>query len=74
MIKNAFYFILKSLFLFKMFRICPDFFGHVRKWLDKKAKVNFQIYDVATWEKSNYNTYIAQHLKIKAIRKRILVS
>ena len=25
---------------------CPDFFGHVGKQLDKKAKVNFKIYDV----------------------------
>ena len=42
MIKNAFHFILKT--------ICPDFFGHVGKRLDKKDKIN-------------YNTYIAQYLK-----------
>ena len=24
----------------------PDFFGHERKRLDKKAEVNFKIYDV----------------------------
>ena len=25
---------------------CPNFCGHVGKWLAKKAKVNFKIYDV----------------------------
>ena len=29
---------------------CPDFFGHVGKRLYKKAKVNFEIYDVTEWE------------------------
>ena len=32
---------------------CPDCFGHVRKWLDKKAKVNFKIYNVIAWETNN---------------------
>ena len=27
---------------------CSDSFGHVGKWLDKKAKVNFKTYDVIT--------------------------
>ena len=35
-------------------------FSHVGKWLDKKTKVNFKIYDVITWEISNHNTHIAQ--------------
>ena len=43
--KNTFYFILKDLFVFKIFK-CLDFFGHVEKRVDKKAKVNFKIYNV----------------------------
>ena len=58
-------FILSSkLFLFLRFlSFYTDFFGHVGKRLDKKAEVNFEIYDVTTWGTSNYNTHIAQYLK-----------
>ena len=38
---------------------CRDFFGHVGKRLDKKAKVIFKIYNVINWETNNYNTHIA---------------
>ena len=31
--------------------------------LDKKAKVNSQIYDVTNWETNNHNVHIAQYLK-----------
>ena len=41
---------------------CTDFFAHVGKRLDKKAKVNFKIYDVTDWIKNNYNTHIVQYL------------
>ena len=34
MIKNAFYFILKSLFVLKKFKFLSLAFGHVKKWLD----------------------------------------
>ena len=34
-----------KLFFLKIFNFCPDFFGHVGIWLDKKAKVNCKIYD-----------------------------
>ena len=46
MMKNAFYFLLKPLFIHKIFKFCTDFLGHVGKWFDKKAKVNFKNYDV----------------------------
>ena len=46
MMKNAFYFTLTVIFVLKIFNFCPDLFGHVAKRLDKKAKVNFKIYDV----------------------------
>ena len=38
-------------------------FGHVGKWFDKKAKVDFKIYDVTNWETNNCNTHIVQDLK-----------
>ena len=46
MMKNAFYFILKSLFVLKKCIFCPDF-GYVGKWFDEKAKVNFKVCNVA---------------------------
>ena len=59
MMKNALYFILKTLFVLNLFKYWPWLFGHVKKWLDSKDKVNFNIYD-ATWLASNYNTHISQ--------------
>ena len=59
--KNTFYFILKALFFLKLFKFL-SFFVHVGKRLDKKAKVNFKIYDVKTWEKYNFNAHISQYL------------
>ena len=38
--------IVKALFVFKYLNLCPEFFGHVGKRLDKKAKVISNIYDV----------------------------
>ena len=49
MIKNAFYFMLKALFVLKIFTFLSWLFGYVGKWLDKKAVVNFKIYDVTDW-------------------------
>ena len=43
--------------------VCSDFFGLAGKMLDKKAKVNSQIYDVTNWETNNQNVHIAQYLK-----------
>ena len=61
--KNAFYFILKALFILRYLSFCPGFCGQVGKWLDRKAKVNSKIYDVTTWETNFYNVHIAQHLR-----------
>ena len=57
MIENAFYFILKVLFVFKIFKVL-----HVEKRLDKKDEVNFEIYEATAWLRKNYNTHIAQYL------------
>ena len=61
--KNAYYFMLMVLFVLMSFIFCPDFSGHVEKRFDKKAKVNFEIHDVADWQTNSFNTYIAQYLK-----------
>ena len=34
------------------------------KQLDKKAKVNFKIYDILNWNKYSYNEHIARYLKM----------
>ena len=57
MIKNAFYFMLKTFFVLEMFTI----FGYVEKRLDKKVIVYFKIYDVRLG-KNDYNTDITQYL------------
>ena len=46
--ESAFHFmLLKALFVLKIPKFCPDFFGNVRKRLDKKAKkVNIKTYNV----------------------------
>ena len=60
--KNVLYFMLKALLFSRYLNFCPDFFGHVETWLDKKAKVIFIIYIVTDWQTINSNTYIAQYL------------
>ena len=50
MMKNAFYFTLKSLFVLKIFKFLSWLFGHVEKLVDYKYKINFKVYDVTTWE------------------------
>ena len=47
MMKNAFYFTSKALFVLKIFKFLSKLFGHVLKQLDLKDKVNFRFYDVA---------------------------
>ena len=59
--KNAFYFILKALLVFKTFNFLSWLFGCVEKRLDQKDKINFKIYDVTTWLANNYKTHIDQY-------------
>ena len=61
--KNAFYFIWKALFAFKVLKFLSLLFGHAEKQPNKKAKFNFKIHDIADWETKNYNAHIAQYLK-----------
>ena len=53
----------KLVLFLRYLSFCPNFCGHVGKRCDKKAKVNFKIYDVINWKTTNYNTHIAQYLK-----------
>ena len=68
MMKNAFYFTLKALFVLKIFKFLSWFFGHVTKRLDKKDKVNFKFYDVTAWLANNRNTHIAQYFEYIGIQ------
>ena len=54
-----------TLHIFKYF-----FCGHAEKRLEKKAEINFKIYDFIYWGINNYNTQIVEYIKtLKAIRQ-----
>ena len=73
MMKSDFYLILKTLFVLVIFTFLSYLFGYVLKRLDKKAKVNFNIYDVADWTTNKIHTLpISQ--EEKEIRQWNLVS
>ena len=60
--KNAFYFILKALFLFKIFKFFVLTFWSCKKtgWLERK--INFKIHNITTWLVDNCNKHIAHYL------------
>ena len=71
--KNAFYFILKALFVLRIFKFLSWLFGHVGKtaWLERQDE--FQNSDVTTCSTNNYNTqYISQ--EVETTRQWNLVS
>lgn len=41
----------------KIFNFLSWLFGHAERWLDKKGKVDFKIYDVTTWETRQWNLF-----------------
>ena len=63
--KNDFYFLLKlkALLVLEIFTFLSWLFAYVEKRFDKKAVVNFNIYDFIDWTTNKYNTHIAQYLK-----------
>ena len=63
MMKSAFNFTSKALFVLKIFKFWSRLFGQVVKQLDKKDRVNFKSYDVTDWLTSNRNTHIAQYFQ-----------
>ena len=64
MTKNTFYLILKALVVLKIFKFLSWLLGHIEKRFDSKGKVNFNIYEITTWETNNCNTHIAQCLRL----------
>ena len=54
---------LQVLFVLKILKFLSRPFSNVGKRLDKKAKVNFKIYDTTDWETNNSNTHNTQFLK-----------
>ena len=63
MMKNVFYFMLRTLFVLEIFTFLCWIFGYVENRFDKKSMVSFNIYDVTDWIANNHNTHIKQHLK-----------
>ena len=63
MMKHAFYFMLKALFVLEILNFLYLLSGYVGKRLNKKTKVNFKIYDVTDRTASNYHTHIVQYIK-----------
>ena len=61
MVKNAFYFILKALFLLRVLNFLSWLFFQVEKaaWLEKD-KVNFKVHNVTTWLTNICNPYISR--------------
>ena len=53
----------KALSVLKIFTFLSLLLGHVGKRHDKKARVNFKIYDATGCTANNYNTHIAKYLK-----------
>ena len=64
--KNAFYFLLKALFVLEIFTFLFWLLVYVQKRLAEKAVVYFQITGVKDWIKINYNTHIVQYSRSKA--------
>ena len=65
MTKNPFYILLKALYVLYIFTFLPWLFGYVEKCFAKKARVNFEIYDVTDGTINKYNTHFVQYLKKK---------
>ena len=61
--KNVFYFILKALFVLKIFKFLSSLFSTAEKLTTLEKK--FKIYDVAAWLTNNYNANIANISKSK---------
>ena len=58
MTKNAFYFMLKALFVLEIFTFLSGTFCYVEKRLDKKGIVNFKTQGITDWATNNYNTHL----------------
>ena len=61
MMKRAFYFNSKALFILRILKFLFWLSGHVSKRLDEKDKVNLKFYDLIAWLANNFNTHIAHY-------------
>ena len=64
MMKNAFYFVLKAPFVFKVFfsryfKFLSWLFGYVEKTAQSQRQGYFKIYDVTTWLTNNYDAILS---------------
>ena len=66
--KNAFYFMLQTLSVLEIFTFLSCLFCYVEKWLDEKAVINFNIYDVTDWKANNDNTHITHNQTMKFVQ------
>ena len=75
MMKNIFPFMLKTLFVLKIFKFLYWLFGYVEKRFDKKANANFKIYDVTVIPtKIIIHIYFLITHEIKTTRQRNFVN
>ena len=65
MMKFFFLFYVKGSFRFSDINFFYSFghVGHLGKWLNKKAKINFKVNDVTDWMTNDYNIHIVQCLE-----------
>ena len=61
MMKNANYFILKSLLFLRYIESFPDFFYNLGKRLDTKASINFKTDDFSDCKADNYYAHTVQY-------------
>ena len=66
LMKNNFYFSLKALFFFKIFKFLSRRFGRAEKRFDQKDRVDFKIYKVKTWLTINCNKILPNISRIKS--------
>ena len=62
--KNAFYSILKALFVLKILKFLSWHFCHVEKtaWVERRHSMTPLEYEATAWLSKNYNTHIARYL------------
>ena len=71
MMKNVFYFIIKALFVLKIFKFLSYSFVMFKKPRDQKDKVNFKIYDDTACSINYYKTHcpVSQEIKGNQVMK-----
>ena len=63
MTQNAFYLMLKALFVLEIFTLLAKNFWSCKIRLETKVNLNSQFYDVTDWTTISYNAHIPQYFK-----------